>query len=567
MDTASKTEQFVNGLLEKCPELLEKKIDEPGMVCFRNFTKAAEILARHTIENPNDLKIVHCDVDVDGIASGVVVNRFISAIGQLRNTAFTINNDKEHGITEKYVEWAQRNGVKLFIIVDSGSNDTSVIEKMPCDVLVLDHHVVEHSNTVGKTAGGDYVIINNMLGENLDETEETMRKFDLSTRETSGAGAVNIFDRLEEASAPAQSKHLSFGEITPDMSGCEVTYEFLRMFEEVYKQGNLLEEAKAYQWVGVSLLTDSIRTTNPRNQWYMRNTVEAEELETGLAEIVKALSWKGHAWIDKSFIQFTFAPTINCAIRAGKGLEALQKVLNEPSEISSLRKYREQQLNMLNIVQNTDVEDLGGFALVDLTNIEGVRNYLGVAATKLVEKYNLNIAAYVLVDGKCIGSFRGRASGVDYLAAVNSQMPDEFAQGHDGAFGYGMYHDQLKQAMAIATSAESGQRNKLSLTAGSVPYELRGDEHIEDFERFIKAGKIVELGLINSRVSNREEQIIIVPLRDLEETEPEGARKVWKYKGFGLTMKSFGRLTTEYVSIYPEYSKNLEVYVRNYKLD
>ena len=45
------------------------------------------------------------------------------------------------------------------------------------------------------------------------------------------------------------------------------------------------------------------------------------------------------ATLDKSYIQYSFAPIINKAIRAGKSGEVIDKVVNNPSSICDLNIY------------------------------------------------------------------------------------------------------------------------------------------------------------------------------------------------------------------------------------
>lgn len=543
---------IVDRIKEQCPEILDVKPAKPGLVCFRNSLKAAEMLYKHTVLDRNSKKAVHCDVDVDGIASGVVMHREFTGLGCLASVGFTINKNREHGVKALHSDWASQSGVQLLIVVDSSCNNLDAVKAMPCDVIILDHHVIDHAELSGKTAGGEYVIVSNMVDGDQAECEDARSRL--------GLGEVPM-EGTENSGLYLPNFHTD-----PHMSGCEVCYEFCRLFEVLYKLGSIVEDSRVFQWVGLSLWTDSISTANKRNQWYIERTVEEPETEVALAQIMKSLN-KYQRGLDKSFVQFTMAPTINCTIRAGKSLEALNTVLNYPGNIDNLRKYREKQLTALTEAERT-TEEHDSFVLLDITGSEKADSgFCGVISTKLVDRTGKNACTYVVMaNGMYKGSFRGRVSGVDYLRRFNEVLPGAFAQGHDAAFGFELTHDDLLKVMESLPEIEQEASIKLEITAGSMPDSMKGEQHIADMAEFIRAGKLVALGIANSRLSNKEEHTIIVPLRDIEELPKQSRGRMRVYDVLGIQCKSFEELRTEYVQVYPEYTGELAVYVRNIQL-
>lgn len=536
----------------QCPEILDTKPEKPGYVCFKNTLMAVELLDKHTRLNQSSKIAVHCDVDVDGIASGVILHREFTGLGCLNRVGFTINKTREHGIKAQHSNWAREQGVSLLIVVDSSSNNLAEIKTMPCDVIVLDHHIIEHNELTGDTAGGKYVIVSNMADGSIEE-ENAVR-----TR-------LGLWDEPSNGLKKPGEYVVDFKQTT-DMSGCEVCYEFCRLFERLIGNEHCyVEDSKAYQWVGVSLWTDSISTATPRNQWYIEHTIDDAETEVALAQIIRSLS-KYQKSLDKSFVQFTMAPTINCAIRAGNSLEALGTVLNSPSTISDLRKYRSKQMEALEEAEHV-TEEHDSYVLLDITNSEKADSgFCGIISTKLVDRLNKNACTYiVLSNGMCKGSFRGRLSTVNYKQQFDVIMPGCYAQGHEAAFGFEVPLEGLRRAMESMPSLEQTTNTALELTAGHMPDELRGTQHIDDMRAFMLAGKLMGLGIANSRLCNKEEHCIIVPISDVKETTRPGSR-IRTYDILGMVCKSFDALRTEYIQIYPEYTDELTVYARNIQM-
>ena len=140
----------------------ETKAEKPDIPGFVNCASAIETLA-WAIKGKAKIA-VHCDVDVDGIGSGFIFKRamsFLTGISQI----YMINEEKKHGIQEKHVELLNKNPVDLLVILDSSSNELEIIKKFNCNVLVIDHHEVDHRELKGKTNDGKHVfiIVNNTI--------------------------------------------------------------------------------------------------------------------------------------------------------------------------------------------------------------------------------------------------------------------------------------------------------------------------------------------------------------------------------------------------------------------
>lgn len=530
-------------VFDKFPESIQNVLVETSMeysptLCnFINSQKAIELLNKH-LNNPK-LIGVHCDVDMDGIGTGYILNRFITWLGFSYKLGFTINNEKEHGIQEKHINYFNNSGnTGLIIILDSSCNELDLIKRFNGDVIVIDHHIVQHNELSGSTAGGEYVIVTNMV-DNID-------------------GGMVLMNG--EIVPPFQAdSHMSCG---------LVLYEFLKLYQAYYGMQDMLEAGQLYQWAGVTLFTDAIKLSVPRNQYYMNKTVHSATIEPTLSVFTKLLnSYRGT--LDKSFINFTLAPRINKAIRAGKSKDALRIVLSEPHSIKSLDIYAaEQERALSNLRSNIRVGNNPNdeYVFKDLSDTGISKSYCGVIAAKLVSEYGKNavVAVYKPEAELYYGSFRGLDQSVDYLGYFSSVYPEMYAQGHETAFGFRATAEQidiLMKGAAKLVRKDIGSDKRYYLTAGNMAEKFRGVHHIDDMQAFKRQQGILNLAIANSKLST-EEAINIMTLND-PNWEPTQRGKVYMYDICGLQCKAFERLTTEWVSIYVECSNNIEIYVRN----
>lgn len=531
------------------PELLEdifaeyraiagdEEVGKPELINFCNTGEAVKMLNKHLADT---LPIaVHCDVDCDGIGSGYIAYRFLTAMGVAHKSAFIINGEKEHGISQKHVDYFSNNNIGLLIILDSSSNEIDYIKQMNCDVLVIDHHVILHDQLSGYTAGGEYVVVSNMV----DNTESTE------------------INNLIKTNNPLSPNYL--GEFIKDanMSAGLVVYEFLRVYQEAYKIQNLVEDMMLYQWVGITLLTDAIPTGNKRNQWYMEKTVHNRDMEVGIKQLVTATN-RFNMSLDKSFVNFTLAPMINKAIRAGASAEAMNIIFNHPSDIRTLDKYKEQQaIALQDVMEGAHIGT--DYVSRDITGTGISRSYCGVMATKLCDLTSKNAVVYVqLQNGLLSGSFRGRQSKTDYRGFFEKIDPTIYAQGHDPAFGFRAEPDKLAEILHKIAQAESEESTQFYMTAGYIPEGYRGINHIEDMNEFKREGKLWRLGIANSKLSSYESINIMVLNQGYTPVETKG--KVFFYDVLGLRCMAFEQLTTKWLSIYVEYSRDIKIYIKNY---
>ena len=512
----------------------EERPVTPGLLCLYNSIPALELLNKHIV---NKSRIaVHCDVDMDGIGSGYITKRFIGSITSTPQLYF-INKEKIHGIQTKHYEFFRNYPIDLLIILDSSSNDIDIIKKFNCDVIVVDHHEIDHTEYSGYTNDGhSFIIVNNMIGNSDNKTLESW----------------------------IRSKNPLFSENIPEynadsrMSCGLVVYELYRLYQEAYRTGPILENLMLFQWVGVTLVTDAIQLLTDRNQWYIENTVHSMNTEPNLLAMIRSLNPYA-VQLDKSIIGYTLAPTFNRAIRAGATGDALNVAMDYPTYVTSLSQYREKQdwaisTGIENVVENHS------YVMRDITNTGIGSNYTGVIAGRLCDDHNKNAVVYTVDNGIASGSFRGRMLNTDYRSCFLDYRDDIFAQGHKGAFGFKVPIEDLPNIMAGLVRVESEVDSRPYLTAGSMPEGLRGIYHIDNMGEFKKCGGLMMLGIGNSKVASDEQ--IMITVSSSEATLIEIRGKLYLYDIMGLTCKAFKEIQPGMINIYVEYSKSIEFYVK-----
>lgn len=511
----------------------DKKAPKPDMLAFKNTVQALELLRRHI--KSNSRIVVHCDVDLDGVGCGYILKKFLNSQGAT-NVLFMINKEKVHGVAQKHVDYFNANPIDLLIIVDSSSNEIETIKKFNCDVLVIDHHAINHNDTYIKDKN-EYIIVNNMISNlNCEVVNDWIKR-------------INRVTPVQFEAYEAEER----------MSGALVTYEVLRVYCEAYRTGPVLENLMLYQWVGLTLFSDAVLLANDRNQWYIENTVHTMEVEPSIKIMMAELN-EYKAVLDKSFISYTLVPIINKAIRAGASGEALNIILYTPSKIRDLDKYAELQAQALDKIIDPKTKYVGDYVMVDITGKDISRSYCGVIASRIAGDNSKNTAVFMVEDGIASGSFRGVYSKVDYRGFFEKYHESIFAQGHKAAFGFKATIEQLRDILSQLHTIELVNKDTY-LTMGDVAEEDKGIHHIEDIDYFKKQGLLWRLAIANSKLSSEEHLEILTSIKNVELKEQKG--KLYMYDILGIQCKAFEQLTSDKVTVYAEYGTMIEIYARN----
>lgn len=498
----------------KYPEYLmgEKLASEPNIVEFFNGRLGAEMLFKH-LKNKGHITF-HTDVDNDGIACIYIFRNWLRNVSTSCNVDNYINTEKKHGIDDSHVKFFNNLHSDLVIILDSATNDIEYIKQLNCDCLVIDHHEILSSELVGETANGHYVIINSMAS-NGDKYEGS---------DTLSAGLA--------------------------------VYEFLRYFQACVNMPDILKSLKLYQWAVISLFTDCMNNDNLRNLYYIQTTRTDTEKEAGLSQMLESVG--SHSmFLNKSDIGFTLAPLFNRTIRAGYSGLALGFALTQPKrvgELSYFKKWQDEQTKDFEV--GAVCHDK--YVTKDITNIKMDKNYSGLVAMKLLDRYSKTSIVYTqLGDGYIGGSFRGASELVDYRKLLADM--GYFAQGHKAAFGFKFPIDKIDDVMSYLVSQEESSLSKNYLTAGYVG--VKGIHHIDDILDFQSKGYLWKLGTVNSCMASNIN--IVTSLTNLEYIGVNQKHSLFTYSFDGISLTAFEELVTPEVNIYVEYKDNLKLYVKN----
>ena len=528
----------------------EKKPEIPSMCIFNNISEALDMLHKHIMLN--SLMCFHTDVDVDGIGTTYIFKKSLENLGS-NNHILLINKDKIHGIQQKHVDYFNNKRLDLMIITDSSCNEIDIIKQFNCDVLVIDHHELLHDDLCGTCNDGvhKYVIVNNTISNSNQERDNLWLR----------SKNISAFENIEPYIGNS------------DMSCGLVVYELLRVYCECFANPKLLENMLLFQWVGVTLFTDVINTLNDRNQWYLDKTVFNMDTEASIRIMMQNIN-KFKASLDKSYIQYSFAPLINKTIRAGESSKALSTVINSPGNVTELSLYNELQQSAVDKVINVEyIEPETGIRriakrtfnqkniVLDISKLGISPNYSGVIASRLAGDNSKNTAVYIMTEtGLCKGSFRGKYKDVDYRKYFADYSNDIYAQGHPGAFGFELTQEQLDSIMNTLYTIEPDEDKKPWLTLGNMKPEEYGIYHINSLDEFKRQGYIWMIATGNAKVTSRDEIVIRVKASDVVLKSTVG--KLFIYDVLGMECKAFKPLSGEYFNVYIEYTNEISMYIR-----
>ena len=376
---------------------------------------------------------VFFDIDFDGLASGYIMLKMLLELSKCtpdRVVPF-INKKRIHGLTEDIIEEINNNkDIVLLVIVDSSTNDTTLLNKINANIVVIDHHDVEVTEYIGKTKCGDYIIVNN----NIDKVE--------------------------------------------NKSAAEVVYEFWHEYAEATLVNLQLEE-----WVAISLYSDVINYNTKQNMWFMSYLLDIGPTRD-IREIAEPLNLiqirNGKQSITRDKISFSLVPLVNSCMRLQCGRDLIDTVLYRPHTIAQYKscvlKQKELTTLLCRIATNTMIDKISFVKLnktiqkkvlnpvemlqtskdnallksVDSSVLDG---FNGLIATKYAEKYETTSLAYDIVEEDGIKKLKGSVrTGGPYrdiqLRTWLKNKPYWTASGHGDAFGftYDCTHSTIEQA-------------------------------------------------------------------------------------------------------------------------
>lgn len=175
-----------------------------------NIEKGVELIANLA----PDAKIgIIVDCDVDGFTSATIIGQYLLEIKKNLDIKWYLHDGKAHGLEEHWQDIANEN-FNLLIIPDAGSNDSKYAKEIACQILILDHHIVEV-----ESFAPNMTVINNQISPKY------------KNKNLSGAGVVYQFCRAldEKFGISNADKYIdlaALGICADMMSGLEIENQY-----------------------------------------------------------------------------------------------------------------------------------------------------------------------------------------------------------------------------------------------------------------------------------------------------------------------------------------------------
>lgn len=354
----------------------------------KGIIQASKILSKSTSF------LVYYDPDIDGLISGLFIERFLTAYG--KTYMYYINENREHGLKLNQEALAKLKGYTI-IIVDAKvtKQEIEMLVNSDINVINIDHHDVDEDELiyVKNDKGYEGVVINNQY--------------------------------------PFEPEEYRF------LSGAGVIYYTLNCLSPNFCDG----DEKAL--VGLTLLSDVRPLENPIARDFLHTTfTHKSPLINHLVEVTSSDMDFGFGvkTFDRNYIDYTFSPKINALFRLNKGYEAISIIQGKSKYKESLDVYKRLQSGITDdIIANLQGEDKENltFKFVDnslsLKYQYKISNFIGLACSRILDRGKTTIL-FVKEDNKILrGSLRGLYDGVDYLSLLRKHGFE--CEGHKNAFG------------------------------------------------------------------------------------------------------------------------------------
>ena len=400
----------------------------------QEMTEACLLLYDYIINNKKILIIVDCDAD--GFTSSAILINFLYHYYPKytkEKVSYFLHSGKQHGLEDVPLSELIHEQT-LIICPDSASNDYEcheyIVKKLFCQVLVLDHHEAPHKSKYAIT-------INNQLSNYPNK----------------------------------------------DFSGAGVTWQFCRAYEELYLKKDDCYSNSLIDLVALGNLSDMMSFTSLETK---------AVISLGLKSIKNPFFYymceKNKFSIDKMgginymSIAFYVTPFINAIVRTGTAEEkdlvfksflqeyAFEKIesgkrghkgelvprVEEAVRIVTNVKARQTKLQdstMKLLEEKIQFNGLLNNAIIILTCEPGEveKNIAGLVANKIQAKYQHPTLVLTKIKTENDEEYYYRGSARNYSMSENQKMRElcestgliEYAQGHEGAFGFSIAASKL----------------------------------------------------------------------------------------------------------------------------
>lgn len=342
--------------------------------------------------------LIYGDYDVDGTTSVALVFGFLKNFYSHLQYYIPDRHREGYGVSERSIEWAEKQGITLVITLDCGIKAHKQIaqaQKKGIDYIICDHHLPSEKLPLA------YAILN---------------------------------PKQKDCAYPYK-----------ELSGCGVGFKFLQGFCDAE---NLDLESHLFPYLDllvVSIAADIVPITGENRVLAFYGLKQLEETQNIGLNALKELAKVPLENISIQDVVFKIAPRINAAGRMEHAQNAVALLLSENKEEAQKRAL---EINLYNhsrkdLDSATTDEALELIQTQDLTNAKSTvlfnpnwhKGIIGIVASRCIEKYYRPTIILTQENGKVTGSARS-VNNFDLYAALQECEPvlEQFG-GHTHAAG------------------------------------------------------------------------------------------------------------------------------------
>ena len=401
-----------------------------------NIERGVELIANLA----PDAKIgIIVDCDVDGFTSATIIGQYLLEIKKELDIKWYLHDGKAHGLEEHWQDIANEN-FDLLIIPDAGSNDSKYAKEIACQILILDHHIVEV-----ESFAPNMTVINNQISPKY------------KNKNLSGAGVVYQFCRAldEKFGINSADKYIdlaALGICADMMSGLEIENQYFwkKGFAKINNFFFLsIARKQAYSITGKMDPSDDVifKALTPISvAFYVVPLINAMVRVGSKAEKERMLI----AFLDGE----RMIPSLKRGAKGTLEKAAIESARECTNARNHQNKFKEDAVARIDqkIFKHDLLENKILFIRLDEDD-KFPSELNGLVAMMLSQKYKRpTIVARLNDEGMVRGSIRGLsnselASFKDYL---DSTGLFEYVQGHDNAAGCSIRNEDLSRLHEMA---------------------------------------------------------------------------------------------------------------------
>ncbi|MBQ0120400.1 MAG: single-stranded-DNA-specific exonuclease RecJ [Bacteroidales bacterium] len=352
------------------------------------------------------------DYDVDGTTAVALVYKYLQNFYSKSNLEYYIptRDDEGYGISLQSIDYAEKIGVKLIIVLDCGIkaiDEIAYAKEKGIDFIVCDHHVPD--------------------------------------------------DVLPPASAILNPKQVDCNYPFKGLSGCGVGYKFMQAFAMSNGISNMYDLESMLDLVAVSIAADIVPLIGEnRVMAYYGLRRLNNNPNVGLRSIIR-LCGLNNKELTISDIIFKIGPRINASGRMESGQESVELLVTRNSaeayEISKRidkynhdRKELDHQITIeANEIIERHIQHLDGKKPIVIYDPNWHKGIIGIVASRLAELYFKPSVVLTLSNGFATGSSRS-VRGFDVYAAIKScrDLLENFG-GHTNAVGLTLKEENIPE--------------------------------------------------------------------------------------------------------------------------